>query len=88
VGSTYRNLKTRICQHQGISNRTGKELGKRDESKIYDHSRTCQQVISIDDFKIIANSNAMDLWTTESLLIHDLKPILNNHQTANILYTM
>ena len=72
----------------GVSSRTRKKLNTRDESKIYDHCNQCEQVISLDDFKIIAKPDKQHLWTAESLLINKLKPELNGNLSAGRLYTV
>lgn len=89
VGSTIRNLATRVCEHAGVSVRTGVPLSSPPFSHIREHHHECNSPqITIDQFKTInsINSNDIDLRILESLYIHKTKPILNTNQSAYPLY--
>ena len=79
VGSTLRNLHSRIQQHLGKSIRTGKFLANPDPSPIREHSLTCDTLATPDDFSILGRAySVLDLRILESLYIYKKKPSLNN----------
>ena len=83
VGSTYRNLYTRIQQHLGKSVRTGKFLASPDPSPIRDHSLECGTFATQDNFTILTRANhTLDLRILESLHILKEKPSLNNMSSS------
>jgi len=83
VGSTVRTLRTRVAEHCGRSFRTLRPLANPPHSAIRDHSESCNQPISNDNFTILASiKNQTDLRLLESMYIFKLKPILNNDQSA------
>ena len=89
VGSTQRNLHSRIQQHLGKSVRTGKFLSKPDPSPIRDHSHACDTLVTSDNFSIIGKSYAgLDLRILESLHIFQKKPSLNNMSSSFPLQTV
>ena len=89
VGSTLRNLHSRIQQHLGKSIRTGKFLATPDPSPIRDHSLTCDTLVTQDTFSILGKTNAVsDLRILESLHIHQQKPSLNNMSSSFPLQTV
>ena len=59
VGSTIRNLHSRIQQHLGKSVRTGKFLTKPDPSPIRDHLLSCDTPVTPDNFVILEKSNSL-----------------------------
>ena len=59
VGSTIRNLHSRIQQHLGKSVRTGKFLTKPDPSPIRDHPFSCDTPAISDNFTILGKSNLL-----------------------------
>ena len=83
IGSTLRNLNSRIHQHLGKSVRTGKFLSSPDPSPIRDHSLSCDTPVSSDDFSILARaSDWLELRILESLYIFYHRPRLNNMQSS------
>ena len=84
VGSTIRNLATRVSEHIGVSVRTGIELTTPSQSYIREHLYSCNGGnITLDNFNILGTcENQTDLRITESLYIHTLKPSLNSSQSA------
>ena len=89
VGSTLRNLHSRIQQHLGKSVRTGRFLSKPDPSPIRDHSHACDTLVTSDNFSILGRSNAgLDLRILESLYIFKNKPSLNNMSSSYPLQTV
>ena len=88
VGSTLRNLHSRIQQHLGKSIRTGMFLVKPDPSPIRDHSLACDTLVTQDNFSILGKTNAVsDLRILESLHIFQQKPTLNNMSSSFPLQT-
>ena len=82
-GSTIRTLYTRVSEHKGLSDRTGKPVVKPKHSSIRDHVMTCGSDIPIDNFKIVANNNKeIDLRIIESIFIHKDKPMLNDTNSS------
>ena len=83
VGSTTRATHMRIAEHRGRSFRTGKLLANPGHSAIREHALKCRQTISEDDFTILGQEGAQThLRILESIFIHQLKPGLNNMQSA------
>ena len=77
--STIRTLYTRVSEHKGLSDQTGKPLVKPKKSSIRDHVVTWGLEIPMDNFKIVARSNKeINLRIIESTFIHQDKPILND----------
>ena len=89
VGSTLRNLHSRIQQHLGKSVRTGKFLSKPDPSPIREHSHACDTLVTADDFTILGKTTlALDLRILESLHIFQRNPSLNNMTSSFPLQTV
>ena len=82
IGETRKQVKVRICQHKGISPRTGRRTLDPPNSKIYSHSFEENHPIYEDDFKIIARCPEKHLRILESIFIHDFKPCLNDQQSS------
>ena len=53
IGETSRHLKTRLAEHRGLSNRTGKPLLNAPHSSILDHALYSGHDICTDNLKII-----------------------------------
>ena len=87
LGCSSRSLKTRFCQHAGISDRTGRDLTVKVQSSIREHTLSCQSRLDISNFKILDYcSNKRDLRILESIHIRGLKPQLNSDQSSSPLY--
>ena len=83
IGSTYVRLRTRVCQHMGISDRTGRMALSPTSSSVRDHSLVCDRAFSITNFDILHKSHSvLDLRTLESLYIHKQKPRINGKNSA------
>ena len=86
IGKTTRHLRQRVCEHQGISSRTGRELGMKLFSSIRQHSQDTNRPFSFQDFRILSTaSNSHDLHFQESLLINKEKPTLNVQTSSDNL---
>ena len=87
VGSTERILHDRICEHLGVSNRTGSTLGSPKFSSIRAHSIACKHPIDQQAFRIIGKCRkGDDLRLLESVFIKSLKPNLNNTESSAPLF--
>ena len=53
IGKTELQFRCRICQHLGISPRTGAKLGVTVASEIREHSLKCKTHINVDNFTIL-----------------------------------
>ena len=86
VGSTVRNLITRVSEHRGISVRTGTPFLNPPHSSVRSHCLESDHPLSFDQFKIVASSqNFVYLRILESLHILKNKPNLNDMQSAHPL---
>ena len=81
VGETSRHLRTRICEHRGVSNRTGNLLVNSPNSNIFKHYLDTGHEVSPDQFKVISD-DLDNLKITESIIIHTEKPTLNANLTS------
>ena len=89
VGSTSRNLHSRIQQHLGKSVRTGRFLVKPDPSPIREHSLACDTLVNQEDFSVLGKtSSPLDLRILESLHIYKENPPLNNMSSSFPLQTV
>ena len=83
IGSTHVRLTTRVCQHKGISDRTGSMLLNPKPSSVREHAEGCGTGFSISDFNILRKSSVeLDLRLLESLYIFKCKPSLNAKNSA------
>ena len=86
VGLAERHTFVRLCDHMGLSWRTNKAIvGVPTEIK--DHLRHCNNDISLEHFKIVANdNNTLNLKIKESLLIKYYQTNLNNNTYSTPIY--
>ena len=83
IGSTCVRLYSRVCQHQGKSDRTGNFLTCPVASSIRDHSMECDTPFTIDHFKIIDREHSSyNLRILESMYICKTKPSINDKNSA------
>ena len=50
---TYRHMKVRISEHQGVSSRTGKRVKGTLSTSVRDHMLNCNHTVAWEDFSII-----------------------------------
>ena len=87
VGSTERALHDRICEHMGVSYRTGIKLSSPPFSSIREHSTSCSHPLLQESFRIIGRCRDEDnLLLLESVFIKHLKPDLNNTDSSAPLH--
>ena len=78
LGKTKRHLHRRVCEHRGVSSRTGNPLTVPPHSAIRDHATSTGHDIAPASFKIVSTAaNDFELKIFESLLIAKDKPNLN-----------
>ena len=82
IGETRKQVRVRICQHKGISHRTGVPLSNPESSKIFNHSINNDHPIHEDQFQILAQCRENDLRILESIYIFDQKPSLNDYASS------
>ena len=86
-GETYRHFKVRFGEHSGISPLTNKRSKSKKSTTVKDHMLICNQLVSFDDFKVLASSNSeFRLKIKESLLISRDQPVLNKNEASLPLY--
>ena len=84
---TYRHMKVRISEHQGVSPRTGKRVKGTLSTSVRDHMLNCNHTVAWEDFSIIGReSNHYLLETKESLFIKRDKPSLNRNKYSQELF--
>ena len=89
IGSTAVNLHTRMSQHLGISERTGKPRKVKHSSSIREHSESSGHTMTYENFKIIGNSNSSeDLRILEALQIKIRNPELNKQMESIHVFTV
>ena len=87
IGSSGRTLRDRICEHKGISYRTGMTLTVPPFSAVREHSTSCAHPIDDESFKIIGGCRkGDDLRLLESIYIKHCKPTLNLTESAEPLF--
>ena len=80
MGETQKQLKYRICQHKGVSCRTGNRLTCPPNSNIRQHA------LELENFKLVNTSNKYEIKIVESILIHKLGPNLNDRGSSFIVF--
>ena len=84
---TYRHMKVRISEHQGVSPRTGKRVKETLSTSVRDHMLNCNHTVAWEDFSIIGReSNHYLLETKESLFIKRDKPSSNRNKYSQELF--
>ena len=87
TGKTFRHMKVRVSEHQGVSPRTGKHLKGTLSTSVRDHMRDCNHMVVWDDFKVLGReSNHWLLEIKESLFIKRDKPSLNKNIYSQELF--
>ena len=70
TGKTFRYIKVRVSEHQGVSPRTGKHLKGTLSTSVRDHVLDCKHVVAWGDFKVLGwESNHWLLEIKRSLFI-------------------
>ena len=83
VGSTIRPLYMRISEHAGLSYRTNKQLSNPEKSAILEHSKSCNSMVKVEDFKILGGEKfSLHLRMFETMHINSHRPNLNDKNSA------
>ena len=85
IGETSRRLRSRYCEHLGVSPRTFKPISNPLKSSIRDHSETKNHSFSISNSIVLHKSKSQDLRLFQSMLIHELCPNLNAQNSSTPL---
>ena len=87
TGKTFRHLKVRVSEHQGVSPRTGKIVKGTLSTSVGDYMLECDQIATWDDFKVLGReSNHWLLKIKESFFIKRDKPSLNKNIYSQELF--
>ena len=77
-GKTKRHFKVRVSEQMGVSARTDKNIKSTKYSAVRDHIVICNNIVSFEDFSILANgTNDFRIKLQESLLMNRDGPQLN-----------
>ena len=82
VGKTTHHLHTRIADHKDVSFRTHRVLSQPPNSRIRDHAEETKHEIVFNDFRALSRCNEIDTKITESVLVHQMRPPLDNHKAS------
>ena len=83
IGCTSRHLKTRVCEHLGVSHRTLQPLRCKSNSAIRSHCDKCKFSFNINNFKILKQApDHHSLLILESMYIKNLNPSLNTDSSS------
>ena len=80
-------MKVRVCEHQGVSPRTGKTVSGTLSTSVRDHMLVCDHKVVWEDFSTLgreSNHNLLEL--KESLFIKRDKPPLNKNIYSDELF--
>ena len=87
TGKTFRHMKVRVSEYQGMSPRTGKHLKGALSTSVRDHMLDCNHTVAWDDFKVLGReSSHWLLEIKESLFIKRDKPSLNKNIYSQELF--
>ena len=80
IGKTFRCMKVRVSEHQGVSPQTGKHLKGTLSTSVRDHMLDCNHIVTWDDFKVLGRkSNHWLLQIQESSFIKRDSTSLNKN---------
>ena len=57
TGKTFRHLRVRVSEHQGVSLRTAKIVKGTLSTSVYDHMLECDHKVTWDDFKVLGRKS-------------------------------
>ena len=60
-GKTKRYFKVHVSKHMGVSARTSKNIKSSKNSAVCDHMLVCNNIVSFEDFSVLANGTKMTL---------------------------
>ena len=89
VEETSRNLRLRVAEHKVVSARTGYQITNSSFSSIRPHYIDLQHELNEDNLKVLIKANyPSDTKILKALIIHKLKPELNNQTTSHSSTTL
>ena len=62
IGKTFRHIKVRVSEHQGVLPRIGKHLKGNLSTSVRDHMLDCNHVVAWDEFKYWGESLIIGFW--------------------------
>ena len=87
IGKTFRHMKGRVSEHQGVSLRTGKHLKGTLWTSVTDHILDSNHIVDWEDFKVLGReSNHWLLQIKESLFIKRDRSSLNKNIYSRELF--
>ena len=91
IGKTRRHYLVRVCEHLGISLKTGKKYtynpNNGNNTAILNHINRKKCVGNLDNFKIIGSARTDRLLCIkETLLVHRTKPLINTNERSTPIY--
>ena len=87
IGKTFRHMKVRVSELQGVSPQTAKHLKGTLSTSVRDHMLDCNHIVAWDDFKVLGReSNHWLLEIKESLFIKRDRPSLNKNIYSQELF--
>ena len=60
-GKTKCYFKVHVSEHMGVSTRTSKNIKSSKNSAVCDHMLICNNIVSFEDFSVLANGTKMTL---------------------------
>ena len=88
-GKTYRHIKVRISEHQGVFPITGKRVKRTLSTSVTDHMLDCDHIVTWEDASIIGRESSYCLLETkESLFIKRDNPSLNRNKYSQELFLL
>ena len=74
-GKTYRHMKVRVSEHQGVSPRTGKRVKGTLSTSLRDHMLDCDHRVAWEDFSIIGRESTTTYWKQKkAFLLNETTP--------------
>ena len=87
IGKTFRHMKVRVSEYQGVSPRTGKHLKGTFSTSVRDHMLDYNHIVAWDDLKVLGReSNHWLLEIKESVFIKRDRPSLNKNIYSQELF--
>ena len=87
TGKTFRYMKVRVSEHQGVPPRTGKHLKGTLAASVRDHMLDWNHMVPWDDFKVLGREcNHWLLEIKENLFIKRDEPSLNKNIYSQELF--
>ena len=89
IDKTFRQMKIRVSEHQGVSPPTGKHLKGTLSTSVRDRILVCNHIVAWNEFKVLGKES--DYWLMEikeSLFIKRDWPSLNNNIYSHELFLL